>query len=758
MVQAPYILALEIHDRFHSRRESLAAPAASFNHHTTKTKLLTRYTRHSIRLAVLLIVTASMSVGCGDSSRSTEAPIAFQGGANPAVTEPKAVLQIYALDIWAQPLPANITTLTMTPLGKESQRLAAPIATVGLTDARSYTIDVESADHAGATLVVVFDGSTQHDAVRVLLEETAVEPGLTVGHSTVTNDAGNEVPVYSVYVGLPHLWFSSQGAPARRGNNLQLYIDGEAAWAQVAQDIKAATDSALVSTWWWDSEFELVRDPVNHHSLTPQQRWKNTAMGVLESSPLHIRLLVGEFWGTHEIADWLTTDKAAEHYAEHSDDAFEVMGQGNPTADIFLFEPKSFVFGDRVRSAIPETAAQSFDEESAYDSFLPTKTIDLSVGALSVGPQAASWHQKFMVLDGSVAFVGGMNIKGVDWDTAEHKVFDHRRMSFDASQDHRQSVMLKKASSDFGPRKDYIVRVDGPSAQDVAGTFQQRWHHQLDNGAAFSQNSSAFAVNTDIPPKEDGVEVQVTTTMPSPLGEQSIAETWLKAVAQAEEYILIEDQYWRAPLLVEAILERMAAVPSLRLIVITKPVDEWLDPGCEWTHVTHEWLKTKFSNRYSVYQLRSFQLLETWGFSETEGHFVNMDVHSKMFMVDDKFMSVGSCNKNNRGLLYEGEMNVAVFDADWVRAQRKKILANILPPNTPAADSVEEWSVQLEMAAAINAVVFAKWEEENFDLNLSTYFGSKKLPDSWLPTGFVYPLDFGLPAECLIQGSGPDFF
>jgi phosphatidylserine/phosphatidylglycerophosphate/cardiolipin synthase-like enzyme len=263
-------------------------------------------------------------------------------------------------------------------------------------------------------------------------------------------------------------------------------------------------------------------------------------------------------------------------------------------------------------------------------------------------------------------------------------------------------------------------------------------------------------VYKDIAANESGVQVQITTTMPSPWGEQSIAETWLNAVAQAKDYILIEDQYWRAPLLVEAILARMEAVPTLRLVVITKPVDTWVDPGCEWTHLTHQWLQTQFPDRYRVYQLRVFELLETWGFNETEGHFADMDVHSKMFIVDDTFMSVGSCNKNNRGLLYEGEMNVAVFDADWVRTERKKILSNILPADTPAADDVADWWVQLEVAASYNALVYAKWENVNFELNLETFFDSVELPDSWVPKGFVYPLSFGLPVECFFEGVGPD--
>ncbi|HIN86289.1 MAG TPA: hypothetical protein EYN06_07400, partial [Myxococcales bacterium] len=482
-------------------------------------------------------------------------------------TQPVALLEIYALDIWAQTLPAESTAMTVKVDGVALASQALPKTSILLTDAETYHITIESADHVTASVHVSFDGSGDVNATKLLLSNDSGLPGLSLGHFAGDDE---KLQVHTLYVGLQHHWFSSQGAPARRGNQIQLLMNGEDAWSQVYKDIKLATKSALVSTWWWDSEFELVRDYSTHHTLTSVERWKNTMMGVLESSPLHIRLLVGEFWGTHDIVDWLSTDDAAAYYANQINDEFEVMGQGNATADVFLFEPEVFAFGQRVLQAYPDASAQSFDNEMAVDSPMPSKLVDLTIGPLSVGPQLASWHQKFMVLDGKVAFVGGMNIKAVDWDTSKHRIFEHRRMAFDAIEEDRLAVLSKTEEPDFGPRKDYIMRVEGPSTQDVAATFQTRWSQLMDEGASYSEKSSKFSVDTAIAAKEDGLQVQVTTTMPKPNASQSIGETWLKAVEQAQDYILIEDQYWRVPLVAEAILDRMEVAPNLRLVVITK--------------------------------------------------------------------------------------------------------------------------------------------------------------------------------------------
>ncbi len=39
------------------------------------------------------------------------------------------------------------------------------------------------------------------------------------------------------------------------------------------QELNLATDTIMITSWWWDSEFELIRDEADHHLLTPTERW-----------------------------------------------------------------------------------------------------------------------------------------------------------------------------------------------------------------------------------------------------------------------------------------------------------------------------------------------------------------------------------------------------------------------------------------------------------------------------------------------------
>jgi phosphatidylserine/phosphatidylglycerophosphate/cardiolipin synthase-like enzyme len=554
--------------------------------------------------------------------------------------------------------------------------------------------------------------------------------------------------VHSLYLGLRHQWFSAEGRPARRGNRVRFLMDGEEAWTAVSDELTTADESILLASWWFESDFELTRAEGN---LDSAQRRARTIMAKLEASTAYKRVLIGQFWGQDGWLAGLNVDAALTGHGAATGDRFEYMGQSNPTEGLFRFEVPGFELGERVRAAHPETDDRSFDGEPMVESRVRARDVDLTDWPVTLQIQHASWHQKFAVID-DVAFVGGMNVKSTDWDSSQHRVYDVRRMEIGATDAARQDVRDKEVLPDLGPRKDYMVRIDGPAVQDVADVFHHRWELARFENVDYSDRSTMFTVDREQVAHADGLQVQVTATMPDPLWEHAIIETWLNAVAQADKYILIEDQYWRAPILTEAILQRMAQVPSLQLIVITKPINEWTDPGCAWSYRTNTQLEAAVPGRYTLLQLRSFDTVVTWGWDETESRFADIDTHSKLLIVDDEFMSVGSANKNNRGVIYEGELNLAVHDATWVRDARRRVIANMLGTGVTVGDDVSVWKSQLLGAAAWNNGVSAAWDTESGDISLD----GAPLPAAYAPRGFVYSLDFRDVDECFLEDVGPD--
>jgi len=326
-------------------------------------------------------------------------------------------------------------------------------------------------------------------------------------------------------------------------------------------------------------------------------------------------------------------------------------------------------------------------------------------------------------------------------------------MAFDASEADRADVLAKDESTDTPPRKDYMLAIDGPIIEDVAEVFKSRWDYVLDQGVRFSENASTFDLTTDLPPHDDGVTAQLTVSLPDPFWRHSILETWFNAIDNAEHYIYIEDQYFRAPMLNQHIANRMREVPDLVLIVVTVPVSEWTDPGCWWTHLTDTFFETEFPTRYRLYQVRSFDYVDVgWGFDETESHFEDIYIHAKMLIVDDVFLSVGSCNHNNRGLVYEGEMDVAIVDHDFVRDARRRIFQNILDVYYTDPDDPADVAEEFAQAAAWNDTVYEAWEAEGWDISLD----GDPLPEMYDPRGFLYTLDFRAPEECFLEDISED--
>ncbi|PKN45856.1 MAG: hypothetical protein CVU59_07835 [Deltaproteobacteria bacterium HGW-Deltaproteobacteria-17] len=662
-------------------------------------------------------------------------------------TNPKlARLQIWPLDIWGQPLPVAGTRLTVTGAAGTVQLTPDPGVEAAFETAGDFTLCLSSDQFREFCTEFTIDAGGLISG----MDTTGLEAfGFLSRLNRSTSPDG--ATLSSIAIGLPHDWFSSSGRPMRRGNQITLLMDGEEAWEAVRKDLELAQHQILMASWWWESDFELTRVLPDHLTLGEAARWQNTVVGVLESSPAIVRVLVGEFWGTHDIFDWITRDDTILSYAETPGDGFEFMGQGNATSDQFRFEVATFDFGARFTESFPMFSA-IFPDAQWISSEVPGKDVDFSESPVGIAFQAASWHQKFSVMDQAVTFVGGMNVKATDWDTSDHVVYEPRRMTFESTTAERLDVLNKEAEPTQGPRKDYVLRIEGSAARDSADVFLRRWQHQLAAGAEFSENASPFSLETSPLPESGSSLVQITATMPSPFSENAILETWFNAIRNAEDTIFIEDQYFRIPYLTGEIIARMNARPGLRLVVITKPVDEWTDGGCYWTNVTVGELRQQFPTRFFLFQLRSFDTVVTWGIDETESRFTDIDVHSKMLIVDDRFMSVGSCNKNNRGVIYEGELNTAVYDPVWVREQRIRIVDNILGYPTGALST--DWVTLLSNAARNNDQVWAAWDDEGFDISLD----GAPLPVGYTPSGFIYSLSFRDPVDCLVEDVGPDLF
>lgn len=700
----------------------------------------------SIRI-FLAVVAALALVACGSGGTTTvPGADALIGADSPAVdvascASPLAV-RIVALDPWGR-RPAAPVSIVVQAVGSSGSwsstsgdlalptvpaKLAIAATSEGLLPAQA-TAEIVAADPAASTVTP--------------------DPATPGARAALSLAPASQCPRVTVYVGLDHPWFAASGRPSHAGNKVDLFLDGEDFWSRVMEDLALARDEIRGTTWWWQSDFELYRPEATHVEMDEEARRPQTVLAVLQAVPAYKRILINRFMSKLSAGmAYLNNDPEIRAFGTAVGDDFEVMIQPNPT-DVPLHEDYAgrapdFVFADRVK------ARSEFWEESFPGAGKVASALDDTF-------DASSYHQKAFVVDSRVAFVIGMNVKSTDWDTSDHKVFEPRRMKFQSSVYERQRVRDKLQLPDLGPRKDYGIRIEGPAAVEVDDVLRDRWDQSLKEGALFSDLSTAFVPaewTGDLP---GTIECQVVATMPEPIPEQSILETWQKALSRAEKYIFIEDQYFRMPILNDAIVSALDAHPALRLIVITKPMTD-SDGGKKHTIACDEVLREAAGDRYLLLQTKSFDAVGRTdpadGDEKEAFYFLPIDVHSKILIVDDVYLSVGSCNKNNRGVLYEGELNASVLDATWVREARIRIFANLLGPAKAAQmtdDPIATFDL-MKATAAANAEVEAYWVQNGPVMSAPQVDVAAQ---THRPDGFLYPLEF---TKDYLLDVGPDAF
>lgn len=195
-----------------------------------------------------------------------------------------------------------------------------------------------------------------------------------------------------------------------------------------------------------------------------------------------------------------------------------------------------------------------------------------------------SYHQKFQVIrrrpdaqgNRVIGYLGGVDINQGRLDTWGHSGSGW--------------IPPERPSRQPSPRTfhDVHVRVTGPAAADVAHTFEQRWEFDTSRRpAGVPEHPPAFAApdatnEGEVPPQAARHLVQVcrsgftpapgggSTPLPwSPFGEGTIAQASVNAIANAQEYIYIEDQYFTPhDEYVHALLEASTRGDGMRLVIV----------------------------------------------------------------------------------------------------------------------------------------------------------------------------------------------
>ncbi len=261
-------------------------------------------------------------------------------------------------------------------------------------------------------------------------------------------------------------------------------------------------------------------------------------------------------------------------------------------------------------------------------------------------------HQKAVVVDGQVAFVGGMDLttfSGDRFDTPQHAL---------------------RVGQNW---HDVQLRIRGEVVADVERNFLQRWQATTGDKALPSRQPY-FESQWETP-------VQIARTVPAgvypfaPRGEFAIHHWYTEALRRARKLIYLENQYLWSPFVMEALLGAIAAPHDdpFRIVIV---LPAFAGDG-RWDNDKHVARLREADGGRGIVSVYS---LYTSGLNTGEHPFSYraIYVHAKVAIIDDEWLAVGSANLNNRGLVTDGEMNAVVNSPSLARRTRVALWAEHL--------------------------------------------------------------------------------
>jgi len=280
---------------------------------------------------------------------------------------------------------------------------------------------------------------------------------------------------------------------------------------------------------------------------------------------------------------------------------------------------------------------------------------------------AAVHHQKFMVLKKGksvIAYCGGLDIS------------------------------FNRTPAGWGTNfvwHDIHAKLEGLIARDLEREFVLRWNREKDRttGPKFSDwkgfetlaQAPITSVDRDVAKNIHKLQMLRTVsvgTNPQEIRRDDIWQGYFRLIGCATRFIFMENQYFHEPKMADAIVAQAQAQPALIVIIVVTSKSD--DPVNMYTQnclaLRHEFFARLFkgipSSRIRVYT-----------------KFTAM-VHSKLILVDDHLLSMGSANANPRGFFLDTELNVMLDDAEAVTSFRRRLWSHDLGV---AEASVATWAV-----------------------------------------------------------------
>jgi phosphatidylserine/phosphatidylglycerophosphate/cardiolipin synthase-like enzyme len=253
-------------------------------------------------------------------------------------------------------------------------------------------------------------------------------------------------------------------------------------------------------------------------------------------------------------------------------------------------------------------------------------------------------HDKTMVVDDRVAFVGGIDMT----DFGGNRLDSSRHPARDGIGWH-----------------DAAARIEGPAVTDVGAHFRLRW--QATTGESLPPAAEPEPVGNR--------EVQVVRTVPDgmyralPRGDFRVLESYMRALRSATSFIYLENQFLWSPEILAVLRDKLYRPPhpGFRMIIL---LPSRANSGADDTRGQ---LATLLEADAGAGRVLACTLVSPDGGAGNPVY-----VHAKIGIVDDHWMTLGSANLNEHSLFNDTEVNIVTLDPQVARDTRQRLWAEHL--------------------------------------------------------------------------------
>ncbi len=308
-------------------------------------------------------------------------------------------------------------------------------------------------------------------------------------------------------------------------------------------------------------------------------------------------------------------------------------------------------------------------------------------------PLRASHHQKVVVVDDKTAFVGGIDLTARRWDDRRHLAENPERRSPDGTT--------------YGPVHDMQTIVSGEAAQMLGDVARRRWKkatgEKLEPVSVPGHNPWPAALEPNLAGVRAGLALTEPWKWKGRRGHREAIRLTHDALKAAERHLYVETQYLASFGVGRTLTRqlRKADGPEI-VIIVTRESHGFLEKLMMGNNRTRLIRRLKRADRHN--RLRVYYAVTP----DAEGKDREIIVHSKLIIVDDRMVRVGSSNLNNRseGLDTECDLAVETDDADArqsIIALRNDLIAEHLDAEpADVARMIAETGSMLKTIDALN--------------------------------------------------------